>query len=598
MMWMCLLLASQMEGVTLAPHPADAVPVVAADVQAMGERAVFMRYIWVPTEPEKAKQQLAAMQLAINAALNHSDTIQTCHILEHGVIRVDLDVMAGSRAKVFEDLRKTWDRFGGTEIGNDDHDPYFLTNFQQVTETVQAVRVKTDTSATFFPADIDPLNVPSGVVGKRFVLKAGRPYQLGKPWSHLEDRCIVRASSIGGAELLLAVVPKEVIVLVDAIQETRQPAPYLPEQIQSVIQATGSRAPIVHADEFLRRAITQLDGFGMYYDFRRIRKSNKPGVTDFDFIIAGLTGLTLDEATALRGRQTAIIQVSKVTGRQRMIWGVQAAQSKLGTNQGMVVVTADFAKNTPDHLKPWASLDKAQPVAMEVFVELPNGQILTLLFQGYEDGKFIGSLQDEAPASVATDHAAPGAEDRRINGWLSCMRCHVIHNQQQGPWIEFTSDMGKLLRDGRTNFTTRDGLKDPESLSNLVGELVARWQKPLRRGNEDYNEMLEYLTGDVQLGAEDTPAIRITGTLSTMYASAVHDRVDAARALRYAGLIVDPEAAPGIVREMLPPVPGQVRYADVLGAGLSITTESWRGIAVDFISQATPAREALRETSQ
>lgn len=592
--------AEKLTQVKPAPCITDSVPIVLADLQQNAGSAAVLRYLWYPlaSDPAKARQQVDSIKLAVHQTMNHSSVEQGGDYIGNGTIRLNLFQLAGGDTDKLKLLIDTFDRFGGTTIGADDHEPFTLTNSQQAIIAPNVVQLKVIRPVTVWVVDqankTARVSLTSG--SEQVNLQSGQVITLRDPFDKWQNECTATFDGF------LSIVPKSAVVVLTA-KETRIPAPYLGEQLQAIIQATGARSPIVHAGEFIRRATTQVDGIGLWYKFRGITKSTDPNVTDFDFILKQVAGITQSDAVRLRGTQRGFINISKVTETERFILGFQGPQSRPGKNQAFIVVTGDFRKNRPNHELPSATLDEARPDAMEVFIELENGVILTLLFNGFDNdpnsptfGKFLGELQDEAPPNIVSDHAAPRASDRRINGMLSCFRCHTVHHKQPGPWIEFGSDLSELVKSGKTNFTTIAGIQDPQRLDRLTGEILAQWRKPIQRANDDYSESLLALTGTPEILPEEISPQRHIAGLVEIYNDYVHEPVDARRALLYAGLDCPPESAVQVVSLLLPNIPGQVRYASALSAGQKITPDAFRAIAVDFIFQTRLNYQAFMES--
>lgn len=577
----------------VAPHPSDAVGVV-LDMLRDNPRAPVLRALWYPfdRDPDIAKGQIQALVFAVNQALNHSDQEQPLQVLANGVLFIDLGKMGGEDPDTVASLVETWDRFGGTEVGRDDHDPFFLTNQEQIVgvNKLISVQVKGPIKVTAFPLGTDISN-PGDLAGTQLRLQALRKVQLAKPWNTFDDECLITFVDF------IALVPKTALIQLPVEVVTRVPAPYLDQEMMEEIgEWSECSAPIVHGGEFIRRALTQVDGIGLWYSFRQISKSPTKDVTDFDFIISRLTGTTIDEVIKLRGLQRAFLLRSRVTDEERVIYVAQGSQSQPGVNQGLFIVTGDFRKNRPNHEGPFATLDEAEPDAFEVFVQL-RGTVLTLLFKAYvqqPDGSYVfeGSLQDSAPDNIVSDHAAPGAGDRRINGWMSCARCHVSLHQQKGMFISLVSDLGDALRRKQTNFTVAGADLDPGRLQRLTGSILTRWEKLLMRANDDQNDSANLLAGS--LPPEGLTAVQYhIGNLVNMYNGYVHEGVDATRALRHAGIRVDEEDAPAVMRLLYPQVPGQVRYVDMLAGGREITSGAFRAVAVDLLVQSAEYRNGL-----
>jgi len=577
-----------------APHIADSVPVVLADTEQQG--ATFFRYVWIPIDPDPAKatRQISAAAMAGHQILNHSGTEQSGTYLGNGVYRYDLAVMAGGDPDVLSDLVATWNRFGGVGVGKDDHEPFTLTNAQQVGEGTGVVKVIAAPLVWAVGLDEKDAKVTLSSGTRQIRLVTGTTVSLAKPWDSFKDACAI---VIDGQ---LAMVPKTALVALTTPSAVRVPAPYMGAEYGVIMERTACAAPIVHFGEFVSRGVSQTDGLGLWYAFRRIKKSPDPKVTDFDYILSQLSGTTLDEVRRRRKVQLAIVTPSKVVLNEgeRAVW-LYSGLAVPGRNQGLVGITGDARVGRPNHELPVATLDEFKPDAMEVFVE--GVTLVTLLFSGYDKntGEFLGELQDFAPDNIAADHSAPLSYDRRIDGWLDCVGCHCIHNDQPGPWFELTSSIGDMLRNGETNLTTVAGLKDPKLLDRLNGELTPRYAKPLRRANDDFNESLHLLTGDPGVLEEgETTAKRHIGQLLQMWNYHSRSTVDARKALLHAGIDAPKEIAPSVVASLFAQVPGQVRYIDALASGRSIPATAFKAIAVDFLSQTYEARSAMLSVPQ
>lgn len=606
-------------GYGFGPHPADVVPAAVAYLEKIGadftERpevltgAEFLRFLWFPLAADEieARNQVDALNLAANFAMCRGDEMQAMEYIGNGTFVVDLLAFAGGDGEAVAELVEAWEAFAGTEPGKDDHEPTYLTNSRRLPAAGQVSgrsgrgRVRVLSGLKAWATEYKAGKVAKKSSGDLQVeLAAGKVLELDKDWDYSEQNVVAKFD--GG---FFGFVPKTAVAIIPEVVAaggaSRVPAPYLGPAADFVAAATGTGAPFVHGAEFIRRGLGQVDD-GNYYAFRGVKKSGNEKVTDFDKILAEFSGLTLEKVRGLRGVQSAFLTRSKVTDGQRVVWLFQGGHTQPGVNQGLISVTADAAADRPDHEKPWATVDEFKPDAMEVFVELSSGVIVFLLFSGFDNdpdsesfGEFLGELQDFAPDFIARDAAAPGAADSRIDGAFDCLRCHCVHNDQRGPWIVLESDLGKLLRAGETDLTTITGQTDPAKLAALSRELRVRFWKPLTQANSDASEQLQFLSeaaggpgnaGKLEEG--ETTARRQIGALVKIWNWWEHESVTAAEALARAGVVVgDDQDARAVFAELVPRIPGQVRYAAELRAGLGITTRAYRAVAVDLTYQIT-----------
>lgn len=256
----------------------------------------------------------------------------------------------------------------------------------------------------------------------------------------------------------------------------------VPIELQIALNTT---APIVSGSYFENRVLSTIKDKGaflfiwggLYYEFNGIKRSKVKGVTDEDLFFSEILGVggqgvkAQDIYDRLRSEQRVAMFRSDVTGKPRQIDFLPALNRRIGDGINGVSVTHDVADQdiqTIHHallsLRKQVFKDKAR----EIIWIKSNG------FNGYllikaEDG----SIQDEVPFDIANDTMIPGANTKRLQAGVSCMRCHETIAGHSG-WIPVRNDVQTLLKEGLDVFG--DVSQPNKSVFDTLRELGSQYK--------------------------------------------------------------------------------------------------------------------------
>ena len=224
------------------------------------------------------------------------------------------------------------------------------------------------------------------------------------------------------------------------------PAPHLGEVGISLEKFVGCRfenghwhsvgLPFVRADFFIVKATSSI-GDGQYLKFRGL----KVGHTKFGDYLKS-RGAPLNVAKNREADERAGL-MSHVTGDARVVTMYQGQGTRLTQAVSIVMFTEDLAEDNRDpNSDPILSLLNPKVDAIEAFVTLPNGSIEMTLWNVPDSGVIEDAvLLAEAPPDVVSDHRIPEPHRKRLNGFISCARCHA----DQDMFIGFRNEVRDYL---------------------------------------------------------------------------------------------------------------------------------------------------------
>ncbi len=304
---------------------------------------------------------------------------------------------------------------------------------------------------------------------------------------------------------------------------------------------TGLLCPLVRADYLLRRISSTIQR-GRYYHARGfiITETDAHGkVTEKRLnetqILAQL-GVSAELSRKLGGDDRVGIVRSNVTGQARAIEFIQGVL-------GPVRMTYDrFSDNEKIDSHPLYSLLKVVERAdgKESIAELPNGLLLYWL----TDGK--GTLVDEAPNKLVTDHRTPAPHPAQLYPMFSCVRCHGPNGGVQ----RTPNDVQRLLRNpddldafadfGGTGFSQLD-------VDRLAGLYGGDFEKRARDARDRYADACFTATRGLT-------ATKAADAFTTQYEGYWNDTVNAERQLLELGWKArSPQAANAALKTLLEP---------------------------------------------
>jgi hypothetical protein len=181
-------------------------------------------------------------------------------------------------------------------------------------------------------------------------------------------------------------------------------APLLPPAAAAeLVTLTGSRTPVVRADQFLFLTMAQVNRVGHgYYDWLALTKR-----ADAEQLAA----LDRAKAAELYRELAAIVPVSGVSPNNRQVF-------RYSTIVGAWWETRDAKTSTGDQNAHRNLLEQFKHDAEEVVFTLPNGLPAFYL----SDAR--GAQVDAAPDFIAADHRSTN-NDRRVHPGYSCITCHT-----------------------------------------------------------------------------------------------------------------------------------------------------------------------------
>ena len=332
------------------------------------------------------------------------------------------------------------------------------------------------------------------------------------------------------------------------------PAPHLGDAGPSLEALLGndrpdwhSCCPIVRLDWFLWQSLSSIDGT-KYLDFRGLA----PGKTKLaDYLKSRgiderfIRGKNADERAAM---------VSKVTGRAREI-DVETGQSiRPSTGFNIAFLTGDnFQGNVNPADNSFASFLDHRHDASEVITFLPSGWPEYTLWNGKD------LLLDEADQKIVADHRIPEPFQRRLNGAISCIRCHggtsgympVVNEEQV-----LLGDRGRVLAD----VNNRHDAADVTRIAALTtGDL--KFQTSIGQARHQLDHRVFAATG---FGCKEA-----FGIVAAIYGSHEYAPVDARLACKELGFETLPGDVTGAIsfRKAGPAADPQGRYLDDHTAG-------------------------------
>jgi hypothetical protein len=382
----------------------------------------------------------------------------------------------------------------------------------------------------------------------------------------------------------------------DAADVTQFVAPHLDKAMVAKLgDATGSQAPVVGHQYYLSRTLTTIKDKGvfrtvyggLYYDL-----SGVPATLDAYLEKLGVgnvkAGDDLDKVfDRLRSDARAAVFVSGVTGKPRRMdfYPTLAA----GLRQSFVSITIDPVDEDIDiGTHPLMNLIKVEGKAKEVIAVRQNGLHEFSAWNGKNQ------RQDEVPFNVAHDRTIPRPYTMRLQGAISCIRCHISGNG----WQPVTNDVTKLLGGKKLDvFADKGGKGDlVDDLDRLNGLYFAGDPefKLLPRARDDYAEAILACTGpwkDSKQNQADVVSLA-TRHLENVYADYHYRPVDAAAALRELG-VANVAAAEAVktLASLTPAKPGAPRDPRIhaLTQGLSIPRTDF-DLVYSFLAAQAHAR--------
>lgn len=188
------------------------------------------------------------------------------------------------------------------------------------------------------------------------------------------------------------------------------PAPHVATGYSLLESETICFAPLVRADDFLRRMTSTIEGGLYYHSIGFIRDGHR--LTEQE--IFKLVGLDVLLSRKVEGDDRAAVFQSAVTGKPRTVEQVQGAVGRARLTYDIFDEDVDASRHAIYQLL--NGVEKAR--GKEIIFERPNGTLGYFL----SDGK--GKLVDVAPPNLVSDHNVPSPHTAQLFPMISCIRCH------------------------------------------------------------------------------------------------------------------------------------------------------------------------------
>lgn len=267
-----------------------------------------------------------------------------------------------------------------------------------------------------------------------------------------------------------------------------------PRATTAMLSASGSNAVLLRADHFIEKTLGTIDG-GLYYQFAKTQKSDKKQTAENKWLKKFGSNEKLVEK--LDGKNRAGVLVSGVTEKPRR---VDVFRGLAGRGTGIISIThditdEDFQKVDSDPIR---NLLNFKDAAREAIALRPNGFQAFALF----DGK--GELQNEVPPNVAKDHELGSAGTARLQGAVSCIRCHG--RRPEDGYRTVTNDIREMFADREYDLAgdfSDLGLTLAEARDKLRGDYLGDLDAKLDDARNEANKAVMLATGvDYSTAAE------------------------------------------------------------------------------------------------
>lgn len=232
------------------------------------------------------------------------------------------------------------------------------------------------------------------------------------------------------------------------------PAPLVSEGYSLLERETDSFAPLLRADDFLRRVSSTIEG-GMYYHFIGFIRGGKR-LTEKD--IFDTVGLNVVLSRKVEGDDRAAVFQSAVTSKPRMVEQVQGAVGKARITYDLFDEDVEANRHPIYELLDFVNRARGK----EIIYERANGLFGYVLTDGN------GNLVDVAPPNLVSDSEVPDPVTKQLYPMISCIRCHGPTRGVQ----EVRNDVSALLGGPQGDIDIFDDLSSKENRFATVDRLV------------------------------------------------------------------------------------------------------------------------------
>lgn len=475
----------------------------------------FIRFVYLP--PWADPDWVGVVDYAMNAACSHSRTLYRGDRHAGGwLLGYNMQVLCPDPIKL-EKILSVWD--GLSVIEPRFHMP--AVNSTELIETYDAI--ETDR------------------FGRQVTVKRKRTKQIIKNTAFLAPHL--------EAALAKHVTKAEQSIRIDAL----------------VTQISKTPGPVYPADFLIEQLLTS--AAGKYPEFRLMDFTVESG-TPLQTMLKR-SGFFFEQSTNLRGDKGAVILISDVTGKGRVVITVSGL-----TSQVPAMFTFDIAdKRTAPGEQFIRNLVQYEPFhdATEVFIPMQNGLIEFVL----ADSK--GNLQRVAPSNVVADSTKPNGHTKELEMGMSCIICHgpedgykTAKNDAEyilGSDVDYFGD-GIEYDDRLTN--KRVSLSRQESIDLVAGRFGERIDEPdgiIGRARRDYIRAVDSLTG-WGIGSIDDPnapsaARKVATKIEEIYHGYRYSRINADRICLELGVRV-PQGQGKKYLKILAPAPKKGDVEDIV----------------------------------
>jgi len=285
-------------------------------------------------------------------------------------------------------------------------------------------------------------------------------------------------------------------ITIDAenIELIRTPDPELdPDLLASLVELTGSNAPLVTDRYFLARVMATIQGKqttykeifgGLYYQFAGIKRGFKKGTDEDNFLESLGIGNVAQGVTAkqvfdkIPSNQKVGVAHSRLHGRPRIVEYLPTIAAEVGQAEGLAVFTLDgFDEDIDVDENPLDNLANFKARAKECIYIRLNGM------HGYALFDEQGALADEVPFNVANDRNITQPRTMRLQAAVSCIGCHEAMGQDG--WHPITNDVAKLDAIGLFPFgISRLSRQEREKLR---AQFTGNPERALQRSRDDFS---------------------------------------------------------------------------------------------------------------
>ena len=408
---------------------------------------------------------------------------------------------------------------------------------------------------------------------------------IGEPFFH------AALPKIGTTQQVAKTLPYEHIDGKTYHARIHVPAPHVAQGYSLLEQATSfhdfpSFAPLVRADDFLRRMASVYEGGLYYHAVGFIRRGHALSEAEI-FHEVGLDVLLSREVSA---DQRAGMFQSGVTGKPRTVEQVQGAIGLARVTFDVFDVDVDASRHAIYQLED--GVKKAR--GKELIFERANGLFGYFLTDGA--GNLL--VDQPAPQELVTDSTVPPPHTANLFPPISCIRCHGPSGGVQ----EVRNDVATLLSGGPGEVNLFDDLGSKDERRATVDRIAGRYsagdtfQEDMGRSRNSYADAVWRATLGSGILGKTGVAEKAAANISNQYADYWYARsksvanVDADRALLEWGYRVKkPGDGKHVLRQVMPanrvdvlidgrPVEFSDPAAEALKRGLSIRRQDFNRI--------------------